>query len=70
MEKAGMLQEIEEMQNLEMSDLLLLLFSSGSEAPDSNQQLQQASYEWVQLQTQVGETDRVAETAAVGERPV
>lgn len=45
-------------KKLEMSELLLLQFSSRSEATESNQQLQQAMEVQPQLETR-GETDKV-----------
>ncbi|XP_006154089.1 golgin subfamily A member 2 isoform X4 [Tupaia chinensis] len=53
-EKATTQLGMEELQKkLEMSELLLQQFSSRSEVPDSNQQLQQAMEDRAQLQTQV-----------------
>ncbi|VFV21332.1 golgin subfamily a member 2-like [Lynx pardinus] len=46
-------QELE--KKLEMSELLLQQFSSGSKPPDSNQQLQQALEERARLETRVGQ---------------
>ncbi|XP_027799388.2 golgin subfamily A member 2 isoform X4 [Marmota flaviventris] len=55
-EKAAMQLGAEELQKkLEMSELLLQQFSSRSEAPDSNQQLQQAVEERAQLEKHVGQ---------------
>ncbi|XP_047380596.1 golgin subfamily A member 2 isoform X1 [Sciurus carolinensis] len=55
-EKAAMQLGVEELQKkLEMSELLLQQFSSQSEAPDSNQQLQQAAEERAQLEKHVGQ---------------
>uniref|UniRef100_A0A8C9JZD4 Golgin subfamily A conserved domain-containing protein n=1 Tax=Panthera tigris altaica TaxID=74533 RepID=A0A8C9JZD4_PANTA len=46
-------QELE--KKLEMSELLLQQFASGSKPPDSNQQLQQALEERARLETRVGQ---------------
>ncbi|XP_008577354.1 PREDICTED: golgin subfamily A member 2 isoform X1 [Galeopterus variegatus] len=55
-EKAAMQLGMEELQKkLEMSELLLQQLSSQSEAPDSNQQLQQAMEERAKLETHVGQ---------------
>ncbi|XP_046307902.1 golgin subfamily A member 2 isoform X5 [Marmota monax] len=55
-EKAAMQLGAEELQKkLEMSELLLQQFSSRSEAPDSNQQLQQVVEERAQLEKHVGQ---------------
>ncbi|XP_027799380.2 golgin subfamily A member 2 isoform X3 [Marmota flaviventris] len=57
-EKAAMQLGAEELQKkLEMSELLLQQFSSRSEAPDSNQQLQQAVEERAQLEKHVGQME-------------
>ncbi|XP_069870692.1 golgin subfamily A member 2 isoform X3 [Dipodomys merriami] len=53
-EKEAMQLGMEELQKkLEMSEVLLLQFSSQSESPDSNQQLQQAMEERAQLERKV-----------------
>ncbi|XP_037849996.2 golgin subfamily A member 2 isoform X4 [Chlorocebus sabaeus] len=55
-EKAGMQLNLEELQKkLEMTELLLQQFSSRCEAPDANQQLQQAMEERAQLETHLGQ---------------
>jgi predicted nuclease with TOPRIM domain len=51
MDKVAIQHEIEELhKKVEISDQLLLQFSSGAEAPDSNGTLE----EWAELETQVG----------------
>ncbi|NP_001376630.2 golgin subfamily A member 2 isoform 9 [Homo sapiens] len=55
-EKAGMQLNLEELQKkLEMTELLLQQFSSRCEAPDANQQLQQAMEERAQLEAHLGQ---------------
>nr|XP_015291888.1 PREDICTED: golgin subfamily A member 2 isoform X4 [Macaca fascicularis] len=55
-EKAGMQLNLEELQKkLEMTELLLQQFSSRCEAPDANQQLQQAVEERAQLEAHLGQ---------------
>ncbi|XP_011894385.1 PREDICTED: golgin subfamily A member 2 isoform X5 [Cercocebus atys] len=55
-EKAGMQLNLEELQKkLEMTELLLQQFSSQCEAPDANQQLQQAMEERAQLEAHLGQ---------------
>ncbi|XP_043838365.1 golgin subfamily A member 2 isoform X5 [Dromiciops gliroides] len=55
-EKAATQMEVEELhKKLEMTELMLQQFSSQSGAPDSNQQLQQALEERMQLETHVGQ---------------
>ncbi|XP_078184796.1 golgin subfamily A member 2 isoform X2 [Callithrix jacchus] len=55
-EKAGMQLNLEELQKkLEMTELLLQQFSSQCEAPDANQQLQQAIEERAQLEAHLGQ---------------
>ncbi|XP_074149872.1 golgin subfamily A member 2 isoform X1 [Sminthopsis crassicaudata] len=55
-EKAATQMEIEELhKKLEMTELMLQQFSSQSGAPDSNQQLQLALEERMQLETHVGQ---------------
>ncbi|XP_072488660.1 golgin subfamily A member 2 isoform X7 [Notamacropus eugenii] len=55
-EKAATQVEVEELhKKLEMTELMLQQFSSQSGTPDSNQQLQQALEERMQLETHVGQ---------------